>query len=103
MTIKSTKLAALLVGALSLTAPLIASPADAAAFHNGGTTMSDAHGGGARNNIMPANFMADPRHRPAPRHEMRPPTPHRGFHWHQGRWNFARGHWVWVQGFWNIR
>ena len=99
MTIKSTKLAALVAAALSLAAPLAVSPADAAPFHNTAMVMKDHDG--ERTNFVRVDM--DARHAPAPRHEMRPPMPHRGFHWHLGQYRFARGHWVWVPGFWNIR
>ena len=119
MTIKSTKLAVIVTAALSLAVPLAlsATPADAASMYGSRVQYGYQDNRGAMpisNHIDDRNIQIsfhdnygggfnDRNHRPAPRGEMRMPMPHRGYHWHAGNWNFQRGHWVWVGGFWNVR
>ena len=107
MTIKSTKIAAILTAALSLAAPLAlsATPADAQSMYGRGTQ------NGFHANVIatPISYrdnggnFSDRNHRPAPRAETRMPMPHHGYRWHAGNWNFQRGHWMWTGGFWNAR
>lgn len=107
MTIKKTKIAAILTAALSLAAPLALSaiPADASSMYGRGTQ----NGYGDSHYTMPVSYhdnrgsFNDRYHRPSPRYEMRMPMPHHGYRWHSGNWNWQRGHWVWVGGFWNVR
>jgi hypothetical protein len=107
MTIKSTKIAAILTAALSLAAPLAlgATSADAQSMYGRGTQ----NGNGDSHYTTPVSYrdnggnFNDRNRAPAPRMEMRPAMPHFGYRWHQGNWNFQRGHWVWVSGFWNAR
>ena len=101
MTNKSTRLAALLAGALSFAAPLAlgSATADAAPVHGGGGMMQ----GGFHNDMGHVDTMHDQRHQPPGRHEARPRMPHRGYHWHEGQWKWQRNQWQWIAGFWNIR
>ncbi len=109
MTIKSTKIAAILTAGLSLAAPLAlsASPADAASMY--GRSMQNGYGDS--HYTLPVSYhdnggnfgFNDRDHRPAPRSEMRMRMPHRGYHWHAGNWNWQRGHWMWAGGYWNVR
>jgi len=96
MTIKKTKLAAMLAAALGVAAPLAmtASPADAAPLH-GGMMMpvAEHHGPTVRVDIY-----RDRDHRPPLHVEYRPHAPHGHFRWHPGAWSWSRGHWVWVPG-----
>jgi hypothetical protein len=93
MTIKTTKLAGLVVAALTLAAPLaIASPADAAPMR-GEMMMTEHH-----SPTMQFDAYRDRDHRPPLRIEYRPHTPRGHYRWHSGAWSWSHGHWAWVPG-----
>ncbi len=92
MTIKTTKLALALIGALSMAAPLAlsVSPADAA-----------PHGGGMMGGGMGhMDAMHDRNHRPPMRDEHRPRQPHGHYRWRAGAWSWNHDQWVWGPGVW---
>ena len=97
MTIKSTKLALALFGALSLTGAVGATPAEAAP-QRGGMMQSGFH-----NDMGHADAFHDQRHRPQARFEAHMRAPQRGFHWHGGQWQWQHNQWQWSAGFWNAR
>lgn len=96
MTIKTKLFAAAF--ALSLAAPLALGAAEAAPVRGGGMMQ-----GGFHNDMGHLDAYHDQRHQPPARHEARPRMPHRGYHWHEGRWNWQHGQWQWFAGFWNNR
>jgi Ni/Co efflux regulator RcnB len=90
MTIKSTRLALALLGALAFAAPLAlsATPADAAP-HSGGM-MGGSH----------QDAFHDRNHRPPAQHENRPRQPHGHYRWRAGAWNWNQNQWAWQPGLW---
>jgi Ni/Co efflux regulator RcnB len=96
MTIKKTKLAAVLAAALSLAAPLAiaANPANAEPMRSE-MMMTGAH----KPMVVHSDKSRDRDHRTPIRVEFRPQAPRGHSHWHPGAWSRSHGHKVWIPGF----